>query len=94
MTELTNTRQWMDELVCDYINRCRSLSLKCKSRLSEALAIKMFAQGIEWDLLYVLWMSKPRALQELATKAHDTEVTIVSHRGKSFSSSDSRKGQG
>jgi len=54
MTELTNTRQWKDEPVCDYINRWRSLSLKGKDRLSEVSAVEMHAQGMEWDLLYVL----------------------------------------
>ena len=28
--ELTNTKQWKDESVVDYINRWRSLSLDCK----------------------------------------------------------------
>ena len=30
MMELTNTKQWKDESVVDYINRWRSLSLDCK----------------------------------------------------------------
>jgi len=46
MTELTNTKQWKDEPVLDYVNRWRSLSLECKDRLSEASAIEMCAQGI------------------------------------------------
>jgi len=33
MTELTNTKQWKDEPVLDYINRWRSLSLECRDRL-------------------------------------------------------------
>ncbi|KAL6314070.1 hypothetical protein AAG906_011805 [Vitis piasezkii] len=36
MMELTNTKQWKDEPVVDYINRWLSLSLNCKDRLSEA----------------------------------------------------------
>ena len=35
MMELTNTKQWKDELIVDYINRWRSLSLNCKDRSSE-----------------------------------------------------------
>jgi len=53
-TELTNTKQWKDEPVLDYINRWRSLSLECKDRLSEPSVVEMCAQGMEWDLLYVL----------------------------------------
>jgi len=54
----------------------------------------MCAQGIEWDLLYVLQMSKARIFQELATKAHDMEMTIANYRGKSSSLPDSRKDEG
>ena len=66
MTELTNTKQWKDEPVLDYINRWRSLGLECKDRLTEASAVEMCTQGMEWDLLYVLQMSKPRTFQELS----------------------------
>jgi len=46
MTELTNTKQWKDEPVLDYINRWHALSLKCKDRLFEASAIGMCTQGM------------------------------------------------
>jgi len=36
-------------------------------------------------------MSKPRTFQELATKAHDVEVTIASHHGSSFSMAESKR---
>jgi len=94
MIELTNSKQWKDEPVLDYINRWRSLGLKCKDRLTEASAVEMCAQGMEWDLLCVLQMSKPRTFQELATKAHDMEMAIASCRGKSSSLPDSRKDKG
>ena len=54
MTELTNTKQWKDEPALDYINRWRSLNLKGKDHLSDASTIEMRAQGMEWNLLYVL----------------------------------------
>ena len=41
MMELTNTKQWGNESVVDYINRWRSLSLDCKDRLSEKSAVEM-----------------------------------------------------
>jgi len=60
MIELTNRKQWKDEPVLDYINRWHALSLECKDRLCETSAIEMCTQGMHWDLLYVLQMSKPR----------------------------------
>ena len=77
ITELTNTKQWRDEPVLDYINHWRALSLDCKDRLSEASAMEMCTQGMAWDLLYVLQMSNPVPFKDLATKAHDIEVTIA-----------------
>ena len=54
MMELTNTKQWKDELVVDYIHRWRSLSLDCKDRLFEISAVEMCIQGMHWGLLYIL----------------------------------------
>ncbi|KAM1430779.1 hypothetical protein ACFX2I_046802 [Malus domestica] len=47
MLELTNTKQWRDEPVMDYINRWRNLSLDCKDRLSEIYSIEMCVQGMQ-----------------------------------------------
>jgi len=91
MTELTNTKQWKDEPVLDYINCWCSLSLKCKDSLSEPSAVEMCAQGIERDLLYILQMSKLRTFQELATKAHNMEMTIANCCGKASPSFEARK---
>jgi len=66
-------------LILDYINRWRSPNLECKDRLSEASAIEMCAQGMEWDILYALQMNKPKTFQELTTRAHDMEVIITYH---------------
>ncbi|KAL4650239.1 hypothetical protein ACB092_01G073000 [Castanea dentata] len=49
MMELTNTKQWKDEPVVNYISRWRSLSLDCKDRLSEISAVEMCIQGMHWD---------------------------------------------
>ncbi|KAL0345630.1 UNVERIFIED_CONTAM: hypothetical protein Sradi_4394300 [Sesamum radiatum] len=60
MGELTNTKQWKDELGIGYINRWRALSLNCKDKLSEASAIEMCIQGMHWGLIYILQRIKPR----------------------------------
>ncbi|KAK4406687.1 hypothetical protein Sango_0675200 [Sesamum angolense] len=41
MVELTNTRQWKDEPVIDYINHWRALSLNYKDKLLETLVVEM-----------------------------------------------------
>ncbi|KAM2473138.1 hypothetical protein PS1_006001 [Malus domestica] len=87
MLELTSTKQWKDEPVIDYINRWRTLSLDCKDRLSETSSIKMCIQGMQWGLQYILQGIKPRTFEELATRAHDMELSIA-HHGKKESISD------
>jgi len=57
----------------------------------KALDIEMCAQGMEWDLLYILQMSTLRTFQDLAMNAHDIEMTIASHCGKSSFLSDFKK---
>ena len=54
MMELTDTKQWENELVVDYINRWCSLSLDCKDILSEISIVEMCIQGMHWGLLYIL----------------------------------------
>ena len=44
-----------------------------------------------WGLHYVLQMSKPQTSQELATKAHDMEVTIASRLSSSLSIVESKR---
>ena len=79
MMELTNTKKWKDEPVIDYINQWHFLSLDCKDRLFEISAVEMCIQGMHWRLLYILQGIKPRTFEELATNAHDTELSISSH---------------
>ncbi|KAM2397657.1 hypothetical protein ACFXTH_034434 [Malus domestica] len=81
MLELTSTKQWKDEPVIDYINRWRTLSLDCKDRLSETSSIEMCIQGMRWGLQYILQGIKLRTFEELATRAHNMELSIA-HHGK------------
>lgn len=79
MIELTQTTQLEDEPVIEYINRWRTLCLQCKDHLSEASAVELCTQGMHWDLAYILQGIKPNTFQELATRAHEMEMTIVNH---------------
>jgi len=54
----------------------------------------MCTQGMEWDLLYVLQMSKPSTFPELAIKAHDMEMTITNRRMKASPTFEARKEKG
>ncbi|KAL0292071.1 UNVERIFIED_CONTAM: hypothetical protein Scaly_2606500 [Sesamum calycinum] len=90
MIGLTNTRQWKDEPVVDYINHWRSWSLNCEDKLSETSAIEMCIQGMHWGLLYILQGIKSRNFEKLATRAHDMELSIANHK-TAFSIDDQRK---
>ena len=79
MMEFTNTKQWENKSVVNYINRWHSLSLDCKDRLSKIFAIEMCIQGMHQELLYILQGIKPQTFEELATRAHDIELSIASH---------------
>jgi len=49
---------------------------------------------MEWDLLYILQIRKPRTFQHLTTKAHDMEMTIANRRGKASPTFEARKDKG
>ena len=83
MIELSTSKQWKEEPVIDYIQRWRNLSLNCKDQLSEVSTIEMCIQGMNWAISYIFQGIKPKTFEELATRAHDMELSIASngHRG-------------
>ncbi|TYK29266.1 retrotransposon gag protein [Cucumis melo var. makuwa] len=89
--ELTNTKQRKGEPVIDYINRWMALSIDCKDQLTELSAVEMYTQGMHWGLLYILQGIKPRTFEELATRAHDMELSIANRGAKDFSVPEVRK---
>ena len=89
MTKLMQVGQWKDEPVLEYINRWRALSLECKDRLTETSAVEMCINGMDWDLLYILQGIRPRSFQELATRAHDMEISLKNK--KKGTSSEAKK---
>ncbi|KAF3682026.1 Translocase of chloroplast 34, chloroplastic [Capsicum annuum] len=70
--------QRKDKPVTDFINRWRNASVNCKDRLSKASAIKMCIQGMQWELLYIFQGIKPKSFKELATRAHDMDLSMSS----------------
>ncbi|KAL0293867.1 UNVERIFIED_CONTAM: hypothetical protein Sradi_6915500 [Sesamum radiatum] len=52
MIELTNSHQWKEEPVIDYINRWRNMSFNYKDRLSKTSTIEMCIQGMQGSSLH------------------------------------------
>jgi len=60
MSELTDTRQWDEKPVIDYIIRWHVLSLKYKDHLPKSSVVEMCAQETESNILHALHVNKPK----------------------------------
>lgn len=80
--ELINAKYMKCEPIVEYINRWHILSLDYKDHLTNTSIIEMCIQRMYWELLYILEGIKPRTLEELVTRAHDMEISIVTFKGK------------
>ncbi|KAL0439283.1 UNVERIFIED_CONTAM: hypothetical protein Slati_2411300, partial [Sesamum latifolium] len=76
MIGIANQHQEKDEPVLDYINNWRNLSLNCKDTLSEIFAVELCIQDMHWELCYILQAIKPKTSGELATRAHEIEMSF------------------
>ncbi|KAH6763350.1 hypothetical protein C2S52_020783 [Perilla frutescens var. hirtella] len=60
-------------------------------RLSEISAIEMCIQGMRWGLQYILKGIQPRTFEDLATRAHDMELSMTASGIKEPPIQESRK---
>ncbi|KAA0061113.1 ty3-gypsy retrotransposon protein [Cucumis melo var. makuwa] len=72
-----------EQLEKEFLNRFYS-TRRTVNRLIELSAVEMCTQGMHWGLLYILQEIKPRTFEELATRAHDMELSIASRGTKDF----------
>ncbi|XP_068307410.1 uncharacterized protein [Pyrus communis] len=82
--ELEFMNSW-DQLEKEFLNHFysthRTISmLELTNLLFETSAIKICIQGMQWGLHCIIQGIKPRTFEELATHAHDMELSIAHHR--------------
>ncbi|KAA0042067.1 retrotransposon gag protein [Cucumis melo var. makuwa] len=76
-----------EKLEKEFLNRFYST----RHRLTELSAVEMCTQGMHWGLIYILQGIKPHTFEELATRAHDMELSIASRGTKDFPIPEVRK---
>ncbi|KAA0031754.1 ty3-gypsy retrotransposon protein [Cucumis melo var. makuwa] len=70
-----------EQLERDFLNRFystrRIVSMIELTATKQRKAVEMCTQGMHWGLLYILQGIKPRTFEQLATRAHDMELSIA-----------------
>ncbi|GAA0168020.1 hypothetical protein LIER_22837 [Lithospermum erythrorhizon] len=96
MIEITSAKQCLEEPVTEFINKWRSLSLKCKDRLSERSAICICIQELikavnkgKWSAIYEATPSKVKYevdKPEELPKVNKEYEYVVTSKSTKFSS--------
>ncbi|KAA0061095.1 retrotransposon protein putative ty3-gypsy sub-class [Cucumis melo var. makuwa] len=72
-----NALDWYTDLEPESIDSWEQLKRDFLNRFYSTRPVEMCTQGMHWRLLYILQGIKPRTFEELATRAHDMELSIA-----------------
>ncbi|KAA0051508.1 ty3-gypsy retrotransposon protein [Cucumis melo var. makuwa] len=86
-----NAFEWYIDLESEVIDSWEQLEKEFLNRFYSIRPVELCTQGMHWGCLYILQGIKSRTFEELATRAHDMELSIVSRGTKDFPVPEIRK---